>query len=620
MDIDKLFKVPKLPAGGNKRKLPDNPTPEVLKKLKFDTESTPVPSASTSTTVTMEEVEDEDTPSSFAPGNDADYFAEEDDEGRFFGGGLTSEQKDILNIFDNAAEDTLDEYEELSISGIRRLLVRFERAVNKNQEQRSKYSNNPSKFIDSEADLDSAIKALLPLAQAPALAYTEIVRSGTIGLLVGLLSHENADIVIDVVEVVHELTDEDVGNEGETGDEEENTEALKILIKGLLEHSILELLVDNLTRLNEEEESDRQGVFHILGIFENVLGFNPELSTTLVSKTKVFSWLLNRIQSKTHDDNRGYAAELISILLQNHRENRLELAKLNGVETFLTVLSQYRRRDPQEGEETEFMENVFDSLCSALSETSVKKLFVEAEGIDLMLIMMKERAQARSRAIKTLDFAMSGSAASFVSEAFIEALGLKTLFTALMGKSKKQKTTATPASEDTSHILGILSSFFSNIASDSPERIRLLAKFVENSYEKVDKLLDIRETARSRLALADAEIAEERKAMAADGEEVTSDEEDLWYLRRLDNGLFLLQTVDYILAWIAMDDDGIRGHLLQMLDRKNQSLQDIVKTLHLYHDSVDEETSPEAEDGPGKKDILQGLISALGDAQMQIDQ
>jgi beta-catenin-like protein 1 len=41
----------------------------------------------------------------FAPGNDPDYFAEEDEEGRFFGGGLTSEQKEILNIFDNAGTE-----------------------------------------------------------------------------------------------------------------------------------------------------------------------------------------------------------------------------------------------------------------------------------------------------------------------------------------------------------------------------------------------------------------------------------------------------------------------------------------------------------------------------------
>ena len=60
------------------------------------------------------------------------------------------------------------------------------------------------------------------------------MRSGTIGILIGLLSHENADIVIDVVEVVHELTDEDVGNEDEDTDEEQNAEALKVLIEGLV--------------------------------------------------------------------------------------------------------------------------------------------------------------------------------------------------------------------------------------------------------------------------------------------------------------------------------------------------------------------------------------------------
>ena len=67
------------------------------------------------------------------------------------------------------------------------------------------------------------------------LAYPELVRSGSVGLLIGLLSHENADIVIDVVDVIHELTDEDVGNELE--DEEEQAQAqgaLKTLIEALV--------------------------------------------------------------------------------------------------------------------------------------------------------------------------------------------------------------------------------------------------------------------------------------------------------------------------------------------------------------------------------------------------
>lgn len=37
------------------------------------------------------------------------------------------------------------------------------------------------------------------------------------------------------------------------------------LINYQVAKSILELLVQNLVRLNESEETDRQGVFHILG-------------------------------------------------------------------------------------------------------------------------------------------------------------------------------------------------------------------------------------------------------------------------------------------------------------------------------------------------------------------
>ena len=141
----------------------------------------------------------------------------------------------------------------MNITSARRLLLRFERAVNKNQDQRSKYPDDPTKyvspnarvksaklihcrFIDSEADLDMALKALLPLAQAPIVAYPELVKSGAIERLIGLLSHENADIVIDVVEVINELTDEDVGNEADDDEEEEGSreEALKTLIEGLV--------------------------------------------------------------------------------------------------------------------------------------------------------------------------------------------------------------------------------------------------------------------------------------------------------------------------------------------------------------------------------------------------
>lgn len=128
--------------------------------------------------------------------------------------------------------------------------------MNRNQDQRSKYPDDPSKsvllfsesdfivvnlviprFIDSEADLDSAIKSLLPLSQSPALAYPELVRSGMLTSLVGLLTHENMDIVIDVVELIYELTDEDADMEYEDQDYEIADEPLKILVEGLVSYS-----------------------------------------------------------------------------------------------------------------------------------------------------------------------------------------------------------------------------------------------------------------------------------------------------------------------------------------------------------------------------------------------
>lgn len=113
-------------------------------------------------------------------------------------------------------------------------------------------------------------------------------------------------------------------------------------------------MVDNLSRLNEEEESDRQGVFHVLGkvdhlireiqltftgIVENFVSLIPSLATTVVSKTTMMQWLLKRIQGGKHNENRSYAAELLSILLQTNVDNKLALAKYDGVETLLKVLS-----------------------------------------------------------------------------------------------------------------------------------------------------------------------------------------------------------------------------------------------------------------------------------------
>lgn len=69
----------------------------------------------------------------------------------------------------------------------------------------------------SEADLDTEIKGLSILSEHPEL-YEEFAKMGCVGSLISLLSHENADIAIDTIQIISELTDEDVEAEQEQWD------------------------------------------------------------------------------------------------------------------------------------------------------------------------------------------------------------------------------------------------------------------------------------------------------------------------------------------------------------------------------------------------------------------
>ena len=98
------------------------------------------------------------------------------------------------------------------------------------------------------------------------------------------------------------------------------------------------------------------------------------------------------------------------------------------------------------------MENIFNCLCTALAEPEMKQLFLDAEGVELMIIMMKcapclfhhvscislrlsrEKVLARTRSIKVLDYAMQTDDGTGNCERFVESLGLKTFFSAFMGK------------------------------------------------------------------------------------------------------------------------------------------------------------------------------------------
>lgn len=264
------YQIPAIPSGRNKRKLPATPDVQFLDKYRAEAGSSAEAAAAAESSsrkrrnVTVEDVVDE-------AGDIVEYYPEpddqfeaqaEDEEGRFFGGGLTEEQQRLLDLVD---EYDVEETEALTATNVKKMILKFEKAINKNQEQRVRYADQPEKFMESEADLDEEIKNLFVLTQAPHL-YPELVKLGSVTSILSLLSHENTDIAIDAIELINELTDEDVGTgEDELERSDEATAGMKEFVNALLDNELLELLVQNLERLNENEESDRQGVFQILG-------------------------------------------------------------------------------------------------------------------------------------------------------------------------------------------------------------------------------------------------------------------------------------------------------------------------------------------------------------------
>lgn len=68
------------------------------------------------------------------------------------------------------------------------------------------------------------------------------MKSGIIPILANLLSHENTDIAMDVVEVIQELTDEDVGGEVDDLENEEETGSKTRMAMGQLIDELVSLL------------------------------------------------------------------------------------------------------------------------------------------------------------------------------------------------------------------------------------------------------------------------------------------------------------------------------------------------------------------------------------------
>ena len=160
------------------------------------------------------------------------------------------DREELLKLIQEGDIDSLDE------NALKRLILNFEKRVLKNQELRVKFPDAPEKFMESELELHESVQQLHALATVPEL-YRVAVENKLIPSLLGLLSHENSDISVAVVNLLQELTDLDTLTESQ--------DEAAILIDELLELQVCALLAHNLDRLDENQREEAEGVHNTLG-------------------------------------------------------------------------------------------------------------------------------------------------------------------------------------------------------------------------------------------------------------------------------------------------------------------------------------------------------------------
>lgn len=493
-------------------------------------------------------------------------------------------------------EQMLDQADDVHIEAmnegaLKRMVLQLERKVKRNQEMRIKHADEPEKFLKSEVDLDEEVKRFTILATHPDL-YGTLVQLEGLPLIVGLLNHTNADIAVDVFEVLSELTDPDVI--AEVGNPED-------FVKALFETGLAEMSVDVLLRINEDNsEEESQAVSNCLQMIENLADINPTDSCARFAQVpRLLPWLIKRVRAQgAVDYNRVYASEILGIILQNSPESREAMVKQDGVDKLLRGIAVYRKRDPADSEESEFVQNMFDSLCSLMLLKTHQVAFGKVQGLELMIRMMRERKFATNLALRLADHSMRHCAEN--CQIFVEKTGLPVLFSMFMRKGPKEKSKS-KLREVEEHVASVIQSLCRYCTGTAVARV--LNKFTENRFEKLERLLEAHEEYAQAVRQADS--ARSKGEMQKIDRELEVDEEEQLFLDRCDAGLFTLQQVDIVIVRLAnMGNRQVADEIGKLLDVKGISLDEVQATIDEFVANLDDSAREE-------RDELRGFTRAL---------
>ena len=252
-------------------------------------------------------------------------------------------------------------------------LQNLEKSICRNQESRLRHSDDPLKFQQSEEDLYTAI---LRFKAVPEETETELRESPGIENLVGLMGHENLDIVNAAVEVVLEWC-------------EGASPAATAMTTRLCDLELLPTTISLLLRLELASDRDSEVLYNVLSLLECVFTAKPEFLTS--QNAILFSkWALGELVSsdEVFTTNKLYVVELLALVVSNS-ENYQAVTELRGVEVVLSVAISHSNKSPEGNDEKELIANLFDCLSSLLLYPPALSTFLRIQGVKALIHLLR---------------------------------------------------------------------------------------------------------------------------------------------------------------------------------------------------------------------------------------
>lgn len=335
----------------------------------------------------------------------------------------------------------------------------------------------------------------------------------------------------------------------------------KEFIEAFISNNLFDLLVNNLFKINEFETTENnQTISDILSTLENLLDVYPFSAKLLGERTKFIEWLYMRIKLDEFDNNKLFASELLSTLIQTSSENQLALARLEAMPILVKILIECRQKKFKGGQEEEFVQNIVDIMCSSLLEKDNQNLFEISDGIRIMIDFLKENNLYRHLSVKILDFATQNNPKN--CKDLVENDGLAALFSYFMGKAIKYTKANFLLNENCEeHCLMILTNlckFLKGVNKD-----RLIFKFKEKNYEKCERLIELYKKNNMRLK-----------------EENLGDDEENEELGKFNSSVFNIQNLSLIICYLESSGlEDINLKMKKLFQINNLSQDETVKTL-----------------------------------------